>query len=141
MSPVLSAPFASFSFFHPLIFYIMFAFTSLLLASFFFFNSARAAAIDHSLDTRFHHSSHRWHARNGCQPFTSTFPPSDVSGNGLTALLGAPFVSIGAPGSYSTDGDGLQLFLKKPEGPITQDGHTNSVVGTGATISSTFTVL
>lgn len=102
--------------------------------------STRAAAIDNSLDTGFH-GSHRWHARGGCQPMTSTFPPSDVSDNGLTTLLGAPFVSTGAPGSYSTDGNGLQMFLKKPEGPITQDGHTNSVVGTGATINSTFTLL
>lgn len=124
----------------------MFAFTSLFLVSFFFFNSARAAAIaENNANSQIPRSSlGEWHKRanESCQPFTSTFPPSDVKGNSLTDLLSnAPFVSIGAPGSYGTPGTGLDMYLKKPAGPVTKEGHTNNVVGQGATINSTFTML
>lgn len=105
-------------------------------------DGARAAAIDESYAERSYRDTSRWQTRADCQPFTSTFPPSDVKSDSFTTFLSeAPFVAISPPGTYSTPGSGLQMFLKKPEGQLTTQGHVNSVVGQGATINSTFTML
>ena len=71
--------------------------------------------------------------QSGCTPFTSTFPASDVSSDFYT-----PFISISPEGTYEATGDGLTLFLTKPDVPINRTGHVNSALGQGATINSTF---
>ena len=74
--------------------------------------------------------------RSSCQPFSSTFSQFDVSRSFFT-----PFVGVSPPDTYRATGDGLEMFLKRPEGAITRKGHVNSVVGEGATLNSTFTML
>ena len=80
--------------------------------------------------------------QNGCKPFSSTFPQSDFSSGGLLSLSSssAPFVALSPDGSYQATGNGLELYLEKPQGTVTKtdNGHTNSVTGTGATVNSTF---
>ena len=71
--------------------------------------------------------------QSGCTPFTSTFPASDVSPDSYT-----PFIAVSPEGTYDATGDGLQLFLTKPDVPVNRTGHVNSALGQGATINSTF---
>lgn len=70
---------------------------------------------------------------SGCKPFSSTFSQSEVSPDSYT-----PFVAVSPQGTYQATGDGLKLFLTKPEATITKQGHVNSAVGQGATVNSTF---
>lgn len=70
-----------------------------------------------------------------CQPFQSNLGPSSVSSDGSK-----DFVAISPSGSYSTSGNGLELYLKKPKGSITTKDRVNDKIGDGATINSTFTL-
>jgi len=76
-------------------------------------------------------------ASDFCQPFHTDFPPSSVS----NSPTNAPFVAISPPGSYQTGSDGLELYLMKPDGTVTQKGRTNDKIAYGATVNSTFTIL
>lgn len=71
-----------------------------------------------------------------CQPFHTTFAQGTVSD--LSGV--APFVSVSPPDSYTASGKGLEMFLRRPPGPIIRQGHVNNVVADGATINSTFLV-
>lgn len=103
---------------------------------FSFISLARAVAIKDSFKTR-HNSAPGQHRRqqSTCRPFNSTFSQSDISQDFYT-----PFIGISPPETYEATGDGLEMFLKKPQGPITRQGHVNSEIGEGATINSTFTM-
>lgn len=68
-----------------------------------------------------------------CQPFATNFSPGDVSSTSYSA----PFIAVSPPGSYKVTQDGLQMFLRKPQGKVTRHGNTNDVQGEGATINST----
>ncbi|KAI5122494.1 hypothetical protein M0805_001402 [Coniferiporia weirii] len=74
------------------------------------------------------------HTQSQCQSLSFSFLASDISRESST-----PFIAISPDDSYKVTDDGLQISLKKPEGAITKQDHTNSVVGQGATINSTFT--
>ncbi|EJD07470.1 concanavalin A-like lectin/glucanase [Fomitiporia mediterranea MF3/22] len=74
-----------------------------------------------------------------CRPFSLTFSQNDFLAP--TPYSDAPFVGVSHPGTYETTNDGLQLYLKKPQGHITKHGNVNSEVGEGATVNSTFTIL
>jgi hypothetical protein len=75
-------------------------------------------------------------ARGLCQTFHTDFPPSSVSGYSTDA----PFVALSPPGSYQTGGDGLELYLQRPDGTVTRNGRTNDKTGDGATVNSTFAI-
>ncbi|THH09733.1 hypothetical protein EW145_g1812 [Phellinidium pouzarii] len=75
------------------------------------------------------------HAQTHCQAFSSNFLPDDVSREPYT-----PFIVISPPETCEAN-DGLQMYLRKPEGAVTRQGHVNSAIGEGATINSTFTIL
>ncbi|EMD38766.1 glycoside hydrolase family 16 protein [Gelatoporia subvermispora B] len=73
-----------------------------------------------------------------CEELSTTFNSGNIS-SGLSS--DTSFVAISPAGSYSTNSDGLQLFLTRPNGKITTKGSINDKVATGATINSTFTFL
>ncbi|KZT07376.1 glycoside hydrolase family 16 protein [Laetiporus sulphureus 93-53] len=101
--------------------------------------SLQAGRVLASLDTRISGSNSLAHAVrevSQCQPFKSSFLPQDISQS-----LDTQFVAISPSGSYSTGDNGLELFLDKPRGTITTKNGVNSMVGDGATVNSTFTLL
>ncbi|KAF9052257.1 glycoside hydrolase [Hymenopellis radicata] len=61
-----------------------------------------------------------------CQSFTTTF--SSLDG----------FTPLSPPNSYSTTGRVLELYLRKPDGPVKMTDGTNDKLGQGATLNSTF---
>lgn len=96
-------------------------------------------ALAKGLGERSHHSSFSSgtkdvRASGQCQPFSTTFPSSSVSSEPGSA----PFVGISPQDSYEATGNGLHMYLKKPQGTITRSGDTNNVLGEGATVNSTF---
>lgn len=95
--------------------------------------ASNGGGTSHQLDNR---------QQPGCTPMTSTFPPSDFASGGLLSLSSspAPFVATSPEGSYEATGDGLVLYLEKPQGTVTKTdgGKTNSITGNGATVNSTF---
>jgi len=68
-----------------------------------------------------------------CQPFHSTFAPSDFALDGS-----APFTPISPANTYEVSSDGLELFLQRPNGQITTHDGVNDQIASGATINSTF---
>lgn len=73
----------------------------------------------------------------GCQPFHTTFSSSDA----VSRSTGTPFIADSPEGSYAVTGQGLELYLDRPQGKITRKGGVNNVVADGATVNSTFTFL
>jgi len=73
--------------------------------------------------------------RAACQQFSTSFSSaSDVSRTpGQSA-----FLAISPESTYEVTNDGLRLDLQKPNGQIVRQNVTNSVVGQGATVNSTF---
>lgn len=67
-----------------------------------------------------------------CQPFHSSFPPSSVSSGN------SPFVAVSPQGSYGITENGLELYLRKPQGPVKTHDGVNDKIADGATINSTF---
>lgn len=90
-----------------------------------------------ALGSRSAHFSAR-RSNSNCQPFHSTFDPSEVSRSNSGDT---PFAVVSPKNSVKAGDDGLQLFLDKPSGQIKQKENTNSKVAEGATVNSTFTVL
>lgn len=79
------------------------------------------------------------HARGSsaqCQPFHTSFAPSDVSTSPTS-----PFLAVSPDGSYSVTDKGLQLFMDKPGGTVHTKGGINDVVAEGSTVNSTFYLL
>ncbi|TFY78449.1 hypothetical protein EWM64_g5563 [Hericium alpestre] len=74
-----------------------------------------------------------------CTPFNSTFPKGSVDFRQTST--GAPFIAISPNGSWDVGSNGLELFMSKPEGPVTTSDGVNSQLGNGATVNSTFTFL
>ncbi|KAJ8521224.1 hypothetical protein ONZ45_g2015 [Pleurotus djamor] len=68
-----------------------------------------------------------------CRPFHTSFPASDVSQGGTT-----PFTVISDRSSYSTTKNGLDMYLRKPAGPVTTHDGENDKLGLGCTVNSTF---
>lgn len=73
-----------------------------------------------------------------CQPFQSTFESYEVTRN---PYANAPFRAVSPGGSYNIGGEGLELYLEKPNRPVKTKNGVNDVVAEGATINSTFTLL
>ncbi|KAJ6610234.1 glycoside hydrolase family 16 protein [Mycena sp. CBHHK59/15] len=68
-----------------------------------------------------------------CQSFHTSFDQSS-----MYPSPGAHFIPISPEGSYSLTSSGLELYLHKPEGPVTTATGVNDKIGNGATINSTF---
>ncbi|KAF8892059.1 glycoside hydrolase family 16 protein [Infundibulicybe gibba] len=73
-----------------------------------------------------------------CRPIHTTFPPSSIPDNPHDQ---ADFIAISPYGSYQAGGNGLELYLHRPNGPIKTMNGTNDKLGAGATMNSTFTLL
>ncbi|THH21316.1 hypothetical protein EUX98_g8407 [Antrodiella citrinella] len=81
-------------------------------------------------------ASARRSSSTNCEPFYSTFSPSDVSPPSLFSR--PPFVPVSIPRSYAVDDNGLSLFMDKPKSHVTTKHGVNDVVAEGATVNSTF---
>ncbi|KAJ8482587.1 hypothetical protein ONZ45_g14899 [Pleurotus djamor] len=75
------------------------------------------------------------HARNaGCQPMRTTFSSaSDISEGGNT-----PFIMKTDSDSYALTSEGLELYLRKPDGPVTATKGVNDKLGLNSAVNSTF---
>ena len=75
--------------------------------------------------------------RRNCQALNTSFDSSSIiSRDGSSA-----FQAISPEGSYEISDSGLELYLRRPQGKITTQDGINNIVGDGATINSTFTLL
>ncbi|KAJ7180633.1 glycoside hydrolase family 16 protein [Mycena filopes] len=81
-----------------------------------------------------HASPDRREIGTHCEPFHITFEQS------TSPAFYSNFVPISPEGSYDLTANGLELYLDKPDGPVTtsKDKGVNDKVGNGATINSTF---
>ena len=73
-----------------------------------------------------------------CHSIHTDFTSSSVARS--SAGPTAPFVALSPPDSYRNTDQGLELYLRRPEGTVTRKGHTNDKIAEGATINSTFVV-
>ncbi|KAE9406256.1 concanavalin A-like lectin/glucanase [Gymnopus androsaceus JB14] len=75
-----------------------------------------------------------------CEPYSTTFSdPSMVSNANDPNSAASRFVALSPPDTYAITSDGLQLYLKRPEGEVSSDKDgVNNKLGEGATINSTF---
>ena len=72
-------------------------------------------------------------SESDCQPRTIDFTSLEV--------LGSDFVAVTSEHTYALTGDGLELYLLRPEQPVKTSNGINDVLGEGATVNSTFNFL
>jgi hypothetical protein len=68
-----------------------------------------------------------------CRPFHYDFTTA--------TSLGSSFVPATTDSKFDVNSNGLELFLTRPAGPVKTSGGINDILGQGATINSTFTLL
>lgn len=77
-----------------------------------------------------------------CQPFRTTFnSTSRAIPNHKRSYSDSPFIGISEEGSYKLGDNGLELYLDRPDCQINTKDKVNDILGDGATINSTFSLL
>jgi hypothetical protein len=77
-----------------------------------------------------------------CRPYHTTFSqPSEILHHGEQFSGFSSFVVTSEANSYKLGKDGLELYLEEPDCAVTTQGSVNDIIGDGATINSTFTLL
>ncbi|KAF7356636.1 Glycoside hydrolase family 16 protein [Mycena venus] len=73
-------------------------------------------------------------ARDTCQPYHATFNDSEAAAHAFYSR----FIPVSPENSYALTENGLEMYLRKPEGRVTKSDGVNKELGSGATINSTF---